>query len=139
MLKVRSPILDMLCMILAQAQTGSAAPGPGGGIGSFFVPLIFIILIIYFVVSRRQKQTAQAARKRGAGTFLIVLGLAIAGYFFFLFDTSVEAESYISGYGKIGGGRVVNLARMQDRTLGCIGGIAMAVVGAIMAVAEKKS
>jgi preprotein translocase subunit YajC len=57
-LKVRSPILDMLCMILAQAQTGSPAPGPGG-IGSFFVPLIFIFIIMYFVMIRPQKKRQQ--------------------------------------------------------------------------------
>jgi preprotein translocase subunit YajC len=58
-LKVRSPILDMLCMILAQAQTGSPAPVPGGGIGSFFVPLIFIFIIMYFVMIRPQKKRQQ--------------------------------------------------------------------------------
>jgi preprotein translocase subunit YajC len=58
-LKVRSPILDMLCMILAQAQTGSPAAGPAGGIGSFFVPLIFIFIIMYFVMIRPQKKRQQ--------------------------------------------------------------------------------
>ena len=58
-LKVRSPILDMLWMILAQAQTGSPAPLPGGGIGSFFVPLIFIFVIMYFVMIRPQKKRQQ--------------------------------------------------------------------------------
>ena len=63
MLKVRSPILDMLCMILAQAHTGSPAPGPGGGIGSFFVPLIFIFVIMYFVMIRPQKKRQQEQQK----------------------------------------------------------------------------
>ena len=63
MLKVRSPILDMLCMILAQAQTGSPAPGPGGGIGSFFVPLIFIFIIMYFVMIRPQKKRQEQQQK----------------------------------------------------------------------------
>ena len=63
MLKVRSPILDMLCMVLAQAQTGSPAPGPGGGIGSFFVPLIFIFIIMYFVMIRPQKKRQEQQQK----------------------------------------------------------------------------
>ena len=62
MLKVRSPILDMLCMILAQAQTGSPAPGSAGGIG-FFVPLIFIFIIMYFVMIRPQKKRQEQQQK----------------------------------------------------------------------------
>ncbi len=63
MLKMRSPILDMLCVILAQAQTGSPAPVPGGGIGSFFVPLIFIFIIMYFVMIRPQKKRQEQQQK----------------------------------------------------------------------------
>ena len=61
MLKVRSPILDMLCMIFAQAQTGSPGPMPGGGIGSFFVPLIFIFIIMYFVMIQTAEKAAGTA------------------------------------------------------------------------------
>src|SRR5712664_3120859 len=49
----------MLCMIFAQAQTGSPGPMPGGGICSFFVPLIFIFIIMYFVMIRPQKKRQQ--------------------------------------------------------------------------------
>ena len=63
MLKVRSPILDMLCMIFAQTQTGSPGPMPGGGIGSFFVPLIFIFIIMYFVMIRPQKKRQEQQQK----------------------------------------------------------------------------
>jgi len=44
---------------------------PGGGIGSFFVPLIFIFIIMYFVMIRPQKkrqeqqQTLIASLKTG--------------------------------------------------------------------------
>jgi preprotein translocase subunit YajC len=62
-LKVRSPILDMLWIVLAQAQTGSPAPVPGGGIGSFFVPLIFIFVIMYFVMIRPQKKRQDQQQK----------------------------------------------------------------------------
>src|SRR5438874_6012989 len=49
----------MLCMIFAQTQTGSPGPMPGGGIGSCFVPLIFIFIIMYFVMIRPQKKRQQ--------------------------------------------------------------------------------
>jgi len=32
---------------------------PGGGIGSFFIPLIFIFIIMYFVMIRPQKKRQQ--------------------------------------------------------------------------------
>jgi preprotein translocase subunit YajC len=57
--KVRSPILDMLHLFLAQAQS---APPPGG-IGSFFVPLIFIFIIMYFVMIRPQKKRQEQQQK----------------------------------------------------------------------------
>ena len=53
----------MLCMILAQTQTGSPGPMPGGGIGSFFVPLIFIFIIMYFVMIRPQKKRQEQQQK----------------------------------------------------------------------------
>src|SRR5438034_4475879 len=40
----------MLQTILAQAQTAAPQAMPGGGIGSFFVPLIFIFIIMYFLM-----------------------------------------------------------------------------------------
>ena len=42
-----------------QAQTAAPQPGPAGGIGSFFVPLIFIFIIMYFVMIRPQKKRQQ--------------------------------------------------------------------------------
>jgi preprotein translocase subunit YajC len=53
----------MLCMIFAQAQTGSPGPMSGGGIGSFFVPLIFIFIIMYFVMIRPQKKRQEQQQK----------------------------------------------------------------------------
>ena len=52
-------------MILAQAA--SPAPLPGGGIGAFFVPLIFIFVIMYFVMIRPQKKRQQEQQKLVAG------------------------------------------------------------------------
>jgi len=49
----------MFATLIAQAQTAAPAPGPaGGGIG-FFVPLIFIFVIMYFVMIRPQKKRQQ--------------------------------------------------------------------------------
>jgi preprotein translocase subunit YajC len=53
-----------LLTLLAQTQTGSpgGAPSPGGGF-NLFVPLIFFVIIFYFVLirpqSQRQKQQQQ--------------------------------------------------------------------------------
>jgi preprotein translocase subunit YajC len=53
----------MLDMILAQAQSAAPQQAPGGGIGSFFVPLIFIFIIMYFVMIRPQKKRQEQQRK----------------------------------------------------------------------------
>ena len=50
----------MLHTFLAQAQS-PAPSGPGGGIG-FFVPFIFLFIIMYFVMIRPQKKR-QAQQK----------------------------------------------------------------------------
>jgi preprotein translocase subunit YajC len=49
----------MLQTFLAQAQTAAPQPAPGGGLGSFFVPLILIFIIMYFVMIRPQKKRQQ--------------------------------------------------------------------------------
>src|SRR5437868_7884970 len=53
----------MLQTILAQAQAAAPQAVPGGGIGSFFVPLIFIFIIMYFVMIRPQKKRQQEQQK----------------------------------------------------------------------------
>ena len=53
----------MLQTILAQAQTTVPQAVPGGGIGSFFVPLIFIFIIMYFVMIRPQKKRQEQQQK----------------------------------------------------------------------------
>jgi preprotein translocase subunit YajC len=50
----------MVSFFLAQAQP--AAPGPAGGIG-FFVPFIFIFVIMYFVLFRPQKKRQQEQQR----------------------------------------------------------------------------
>jgi preprotein translocase subunit YajC len=53
----------MLQMILAQAQSAAPQAVPGGGIGSFFVPLILIFVIMYFVMIRPQKKRQEQQQK----------------------------------------------------------------------------
>lgn len=45
----------MFITLLAQAQTAAPAQNSTGGIG-FFVPLVFIFIIMYFVMIRPQKK-----------------------------------------------------------------------------------
>ena len=52
----------MLFLFLAQAQPAAPAPGPTGGIG-FFVPFIFIFVIMYFVLFRPQKKRQEQQQK----------------------------------------------------------------------------
>ncbi len=59
---MRSLILDMLCMFLAQAQSAAPTSSPGGGIG-FFVPFIFLFIIMYFVMIRPQKKRQEQQKK----------------------------------------------------------------------------
>jgi preprotein translocase subunit YajC len=57
----------MFPTFLAQAQTAAPQQMPGGGIGSFFVPLIFIFIIMYFVMIRPQKKRQEQQRKLMTG------------------------------------------------------------------------
>lgn len=57
----------MFHTFLAQAQTAAPQQIPGGGIGSFFVPLIFIFIIMYFVMIRPQKKRQEQQQKLMAG------------------------------------------------------------------------
>jgi preprotein translocase subunit YajC len=53
----------MFQLFLAQAQSAAPQQVPGGGIGSFFVPLIFIFIIMYFVMIRPQKKRQEQQQK----------------------------------------------------------------------------
>ncbi|HZS17762.1 MAG TPA: preprotein translocase subunit YajC [Candidatus Udaeobacter sp.] len=53
----------MFQVFLAQAQSAAPQQVPGGGIGSFFVPLIFIFVIMYFVMIRPQKKRQEQQQK----------------------------------------------------------------------------
>jgi hypothetical protein len=72
-------------------------------------------------------QTVPPPRRSGSGvrafgTLLLFAGLAVSGYFFLAYDTSVAT----------GSGRVVNLGLMADRQNGIIIGIGLCVVGTIL-------
>ena len=57
----------MFQTFLAQAQSAAPQQVPGGGIGSFFIPLIFIFVIMYFVMIRPQKKRQDQQQKLMAG------------------------------------------------------------------------
>ena len=51
----------------------------------------------------------------------------------------METEStYLSGYGTIGGGRVHNIGLQQNRTLGCVGGLALTAIGVVLMVVPQR-
>jgi preprotein translocase subunit YajC len=52
----------MLHTFLAQAQSAAPSTSPGGGIG-FFVPFIFIFIIMYFVMLPPQKKRQEQQQK----------------------------------------------------------------------------
>ncbi len=52
----------MLHAFLAQAQSAAPTASPASGIG-FFVPFIFIFIIMYFVMIRPQKKRQQQQQK----------------------------------------------------------------------------
>src|SRR5436309_12293158 len=53
----------MFQTFLAQAQSAAPQQMPGGGIGSVFVTLIFIFIIMYFVMIRPQKKRREQQQK----------------------------------------------------------------------------
>src|SRR5437588_5786288 len=52
----------MFSLFLGQAQTAAPAQNPAGGIG-FFVPFIFIFIIMYFVMFRPQKKRQEQQQR----------------------------------------------------------------------------
>ena len=73
------------------------------------------------------------------GQILLSVGLFIACYFLFVYDTTVaDNEKFDTPFGRFGGGRFHNLGLQQNRMLGSIAGMIMAAVGAIMVVIDKK-
>jgi preprotein translocase subunit YajC len=52
----------MIFPFLAQAQPAAPAPGPAGNFG-FFVPFIFIFIIMYFLLFRPQKKRQQEQQR----------------------------------------------------------------------------
>ena len=52
----------ILPIVLAQTQTPGAAANPGGGF-NLFVPLIFLVVIFYFILIRPQSQRQKEQQK----------------------------------------------------------------------------
>jgi hypothetical protein len=65
---------------------------------------------------------------QAAGALSFLGGLALAGYFFLFFETSVES----------GVGRVVNFGLLADRQNGIIIGLGLAIVGTILLVLSSR-
>jgi hypothetical protein len=90
----------------------------------------------------RLKGTPEDIRRANMNFFgwcIIVIGVVIAGYFFFFYDTSVRAgTTYIAGYGTVGAERVNNIGLMQNRLLGCTAGLVGIVIGTIVVVMNPK-
>lgn len=74
---------------------------------------------------RARSQQATSSGKAGdggcLGALLIFVGLLVAGYYFVLFDVAVDS----------GVGRVVNLGKMHERTIGLIVGFGLMIFGAV--------
>ena len=65
----------------------------------------------------------------GLSSLLIVGGIIVSAYFWFAYDTSVS-----SGFGSVN-----NIGLMQNRQLGLIVGIGLAIVGVILFAISKRS
>jgi len=75
---------------------------------------------------------------RVLGCLFLLGGLALAGYYFLVFDVSVaEPATTILGQ-TIGGGRINNLGLMSDRQNGIIIGMSGAILGAILMYAGRR-
>ena len=73
------------------------------------------------------------------GLALVILGLIGAIYFFAFFDTSVAVPTTNLGNGMtVGGGRVNNFGRMDDRRDGILFGFGSAAVGGVLMFVGRK-
>ena len=73
------------------------------------------------------------------GRCIIGIGILVAGYFFFSYDTSVHVGTTdVPGFGTFGVERVNNMGLMQNRLLGCTAGMVAVVIGVIMVVMNPK-
>lgn len=80
------------------------------------------------------------------GILLLIAGLCVAAYFFFVYDTTVTTEFvYVPGVSYrgegphlVGGDRVHNIGLQQNRQLGCIAGIIAAAVGIVLLALHTK-
>ena len=64
------------------------------------------------------------------GWLFIVVGAAVSCYFLFIYDTTVTPK-----FGSGGTERIYNQGLMQNRQLGCIGALALTIIGTMMVVA----
>ena len=73
------------------------------------------------------------------GWGVIAIGALLAGYFFFIYDTSVHVgTTAVPRYGAVGVERVNNMGLMQNRLLGCSAGMLTVLIGTIILVTNPK-
>jgi hypothetical protein len=96
------------------------------------------------VLRHRERRSAERAQRgpgapptAKAGIAAIVLGLLVAVYFGAIYDTTVTLPVDV----RVPGGPVAvhNQGRMNTRTVGCIAGIGVAVVGGLLLVVNSRA
>ncbi|MEM7481432.1 MAG: hypothetical protein AAF481_09675 [Acidobacteriota bacterium] len=75
---------------------------------------------------------------KGLGALLFLGGVASAVYFWSFFETSVFVPGVEVLGNTVGGGRVHNLGRMQDRQLGLIVSVVIALIGLVSVIAGER-
>lgn len=83
------------------------------------------------------QQGDSLARYSLLGWILLIGGGLCTGYFFLIFDTTVEVPSQVILGQQVGGGRVHNMGLMAESQNGIIVGIAAAVIGLTLVLFAK--
>ena len=86
------------------------------------------------IVSPRQGSVWDTDVSKVFGFILFVVGLCVAGYFFFVFDTSVTVPATEVFGQTVGGQAINNLGLMNERTNGIIIGMGISFIGVVMSM-----
>lgn len=81
---------------------------------------------------RQSPQVASGSGVRSLGGFLLVVGLGIVAYFYFVFSTTVDVPAVTFGGQSFGGGEVNNLGLMNERMIGIVVGIGACLIGTLL-------
>lgn len=78
--------------------------------------------------------------KRPLGWILGICGICLTIYFAAVYDTTVVSERrYFPGIGGVGGEKVVNLGKQENRLIGVIVGISMTAIGVLVICLPSRS